>query len=226
MAASFWLSHTKQKSLLEALKILHRFFWGPDPASSKKIFQGTYLNPFKQLQPEVNYASPSTLEELEFFNEKFSDSDSLLAHLEEVYVRLFINNRGGIIAPLYASCYSESEKSGENAPLMGPPAVAMKKRFESKGLTLAHDVHEPPDHISIELEYLYYLLDKGWSDEQQALLSEASSFAGDVMLPWVSALKEKIDTEEECRFYPIITSILVSILLYLSRFKKGTKPTI
>ena len=134
MTASFSLSQKKQKSLLEALKILHRFFWGPDPGSSKDIFQGTYLNPFKQLQPEVSYDPPGTLGKLECYKEQFSDSDSLHAHLEEGYVRLFINSRGGIIAPLYASCYTESEKSGEFAPLMGAPAVAIKKRFESKGL--------------------------------------------------------------------------------------------
>lgn len=217
MTASFSLSQKKQTALLEALRILNRFFWGPDHASCKEILQGTYLIPFKQLESEINYALPGTLAALESFNENFSDSDSLNAHLAEVYVRLFINNRGGITAPLYASCYVESDTTGEIAPLMGAPAVSMKKRFESKGLTLAHDVHEPPDHLCLELEYLYYLLDKGWSDKQHPLLSEASSFAGEVMLPWVSALQEKIDTEKECRFYALITSILVSILLFLNR---------
>ncbi len=52
---------------------------------------------------------------------------------------------------------------------MGPPAVRMKKRFESSGLSLSDNMHEPPDHLSIELEYLYFLLEKGWSDNEGSL---------------------------------------------------------
>jgi TorA maturation chaperone TorD len=52
---------------------------------------------------------------------------------------------------------------------MGEPAIDMKNRYESKGLSLSDEIHEPPDHISIEQEYLYFLLDKGWSDDDRAV---------------------------------------------------------
>jgi TorA maturation chaperone TorD len=71
-------------------------------------------------------------------------------------VRLFISNRTGITAPLFHSCYA----SGDGL-LMGEPARMMREVLAAQGLDLAETVHEPPDHLSIELEYLYYLRERG-----------------------------------------------------------------
>ena len=95
-------------------------------------------------------------------------------------MRLFVSDREGVTAPLYESCYAKTE-SGEKALLMGAPAIDMKNRFESKGLRLSKDIHEPPDHISIEIEYLYFLLAKGRSDGDENLINQASSFAADAL---------------------------------------------
>ena len=96
--------------------------------------------------------------------------------MEEEYIRLFISCKGGIDAPLYHSCYFS-----DDALLMGEPAV--KKKYASRGLDLAADLHEPTDHISIELEYLYFLLKKGWDDNEPVLIAEAASFASNTLLP-------------------------------------------
>jgi TorA maturation chaperone TorD len=101
---------------------------------------------------------------------------------------------------------------------MGEPAIDMKNRYESKGLSLSDEIHEPPDHISIELEYLYFLLDKGWSDDDQELIREASAFAADVMLPWVSKFQIRLAAEKKCRFYPLIATMLTTILEIIAAF--------
>ena len=100
---------------------------------------------------------------------------------------------------------------------MGAPAIDMKNRFESKGLRLSKDINEPPDHLSIEMEYLYFLLAKGWSDEDKDLIDEAATFAADVMLPWVSQLQARLAVEKECRFYPLMSSILMAILEMIAK---------
>jgi TorA-specific chaperone len=145
----------------------------------------------------------------------FPDGGSLYEYLEECYVRLFITAKGGIVAPLYESCYEF-----EGAPLMGRAATEMKKRFEAQGLSVANNIQEPPDHLSIELEYLYFMLDKGWRDQDSGLIGEGSAFASHIMLPWVSELSEKLASEKECRFYPLIAAILVEVLNFIgSEFK-------
>ena len=215
MASLVSLDKKAQTALLDGLAALARIFWGPGPDSSREILQGSFLSPFKALDSRVKYEQTDIFTDLKDIFSGFGDESAIFQYLEEAYVRLFINSREGITAPLYASCYVDGTASDENAPLMGPPAVLMRKRFESKGLAMSETMHEPPDHLSIELEYLYFLLKKGWADNDPALLSEAVSFAGVAMLPWVTNLRERITGEDRCRFYPLITSVAVSILAYL-----------
>ena len=97
----------------------------------------------------------------------------------------------------------------------------MKERFESKGLSLGDHIHEPPDHLSIELEYLYFLLEKGWSDDDAALMDEALTFAGEIMLPWVVKFQQRLlSIETECRFYRLTTAILGAILRFIGATDK------
>ena len=147
----------------------------------------------------------------------FKDADSLYDYLETAYVRLFISHRHGIAAPLYESCYHGVEP-GDKGSLMGEPALKMKQRFESKGLSLDSNIHEPPDHLAIELEYLYFLLSKGWEDQDGALIAEAGSFAAETMLPWVSKLQKQIASQMPDHFYFFWVSILIAVLHRIAEF--------
>jgi TorA maturation chaperone TorD len=71
------------------------------------------------------------------------------------------------------------------------------------------------------LEYLYFLLDKGWSDNDQDLIKEASSFTADVMLPWVSRFQTRLAAEKKCRFYPLMASMLKEILEIIAGSNPG-----
>ncbi len=216
------LDDTHQTALLEGVAVLAHIFWGPKPENSRDLLRGIYLRPFEALKPIVSYEPPGILDELRALNTSFAGEDEIFQYLEQAYVRLFINSRDGISAPLYASCYAVSRTPGEDAPLMGSPAVLMKRRFESKGLSLGDHIHEPPDHLSIELEYLYFLLEKGWSDDDAALQDEALSFAGLTMLPWTTQLRKRLTAvETECRFYQLITAILCAILHFIGASNKG-----
>ena len=166
-----------------------------------------YLDRLQSLTSVLKSGADNGLHEIISIIQSFPDGDSLYQHLEEGYVRLFISAKGGIAAPLYESCYEF-----EGAPLMGKAATEMKERFEVKGLSVADTIQEPPDHLSMELEYLYFLLDKGWRDQDGALVAEGSAFAAETMLPWVSKLHERLASEKQCLFYPLMVSILEDIL--------------
>ena len=214
------LDHTHRKALLEGVALLSRFYWGPDADFSRDLLRRIFFKPFEALKPMVSYEPPGVIDELKAINASFAGEDEIFQYLEQAYVRLFINS-DGIIAPLYASCYAAGRAPGEDAPLMGPPAVSMKERFESKGLSLGDHIHEPPDHLSIELEYVYFLLEKGWSDDDTALKDEAVFFAGEIMLPWVIKFQERLVTiETECRFYRLTTAILCAVLRFIGATDK------
>ena len=207
------LDKTRKTALLEGVALLSRFYWGPTVEDSRDLLQGTYLKPFEVLKPILRYEPPGILSDLKAANTSFSSEDEIFQCLEQTYVRLFINSRDGITAPLYASCHMPGGTPEVDSPLMGPPAVMIKERFESKGLSLGDHIHDPPDHLSIELEYLYFLLERGWSTDDAALMDEAVSFSAETMLPWVLKFQQRlVAVESECRFYQLITSILCAIL--------------
>jgi len=206
-------------ALVAGVQILSEWFWGPNLQMCHKILAGTYFQPFTTLESVLKFNPPDVLKKIESDLKNFPDVDSLFQCLETDYVRLFISHRDGIAAPLYESCYFGVE-AGNTAPLMGKPALRMKQRFESKGLLIDSNIHEPPDHLAIELEFLYFLLEKGRSDYDRELIAEASSFSSDVMLPWTSKLQERLAVESECRFYFLITSILTAVLCFISGFEK------
>jgi TorA maturation chaperone TorD len=215
------LDHTHQKTLLECVASLAGIYWGPDAEDSRDLLRGVYLKPFEALKPVVGYEPPDILDELQAINTSFTDEYEIFQSLEQSYVRLFINSRDGITAPLYASCYKAGRATGEDATLLGAPAVLMKERYESKGLSLGNQIHEPPDHLAIELEYLYFLLERGWSDDNAALKDEAVSFAGDVMRPWIIKFQERLEAfETESRFYQLTTAVLCAILRFIGASEK------
>lgn len=219
MNSSLNLTEDQQLALLESLTEICSVFWGPDHPKCVAMLQGIFFKPFDKLNSLPDFHIHEALKEIRSIITELANAAHLLQHLEESYVRLFISNRTGIMAPLYESCYVSGD-NGQNASLMGEPAIMMKKRLQSNGLSIGDSLHEPPDHISIELEYLYYLLEKGWAEGSKTLINEAVSFASKIMLPWISELQERLAVESECRFYFLIASILTAILRFISAFEK------
>jgi TorA-specific chaperone len=201
----------QQQALLAGIKEMIRVFWGPDLKKCAEMLQKPATGAFDQLASQPNFRNFGALTEIKSILKKFESAEAFFYHLEEAYVRLFISDRKGVTAPLYESCYANIE-TGEKALLMGEPAIEMKSRFKSKELSISNELHEPPDHISIELEYLFFLLSNGWSDGDEDLINEAATFAAEVMLPWISEFQARLAVEKECRFYPLMASILKAIL--------------
>lgn len=199
--------HQPREALKAGLRNLSRLYRGPDADVCQSLRDDTFFQPFQELARSTRLIPLKILDQLKVVANGYSDPDHLCSALEETYVRLFVNARGGITAPLYQSCYAH-----DNAPMMGAAAAEMLKRFESKGLSMGAEINEPPDHLSIELEYLYYLLETGWVKNSPELLDEAVSFAGDVLIPWLNQFFNRLPEDTASRCYLLSTSLLLSML--------------
>ena len=208
---------SEQIILLDGLKIMAQTFWGPSVVECAEMVKENYLNRLDSLTSVLKTGAVDGLHEIGSIIRSFSDGDSLYEYLEEGYVRLFISAKGGVTAPLYESCYEF-----EGAPLMGRVAAEMKERFEAKGLSVADTIQEPPDHLSMELEYLYFSLDKGWRDQDHGLITEAAEFASDTLIPWVSKLSARLASEGDCRYYPLMAAVLVEVLNVIGRHSEAS----
>ncbi|MBI9079275.1 MAG: molecular chaperone TorD family protein [Pseudodesulfovibrio sp.] len=127
--------------------------------------------------------------------------------LETEYVRLFISSSGSVPAPPYESCHLKGP-----ARTMGKSALAMRSRLSEAGLELSLDSNEPPDHLSIELEYLYHLLSTGWTDGDATLAASGADFARTVMLPWVRRFRQNLAQADPHPAYLHAANLTVAVL--------------
>ena len=215
MAATVSLTGDQRSALLELLRKLCALFWGPDREKCREMLLKDYFRPFDILEPVLVSEPPDASKKIKDLVRSFPDEMALFARLEEAYVTLFVNAREGIAAPLYQSCYADSEEPLSTGSLMGDPAVTMKERFASKELALDSGLHEPPDHLAIEIEYLYFLLQKGWAESDAVLLSEAAAFVQTELLAWVPQFEERLREASAGAFYAQVASILVAALRLL-----------
>jgi putative dimethyl sulfoxide reductase chaperone len=200
-------SDNQREALLEGIQTACRLFWGPDDSHCREMKQTGLFNELAAMAPILHIHPPGTLDKLNEMILRYEDSRALFDALETAYVSLFISNRKGRIIPLYQSCHEY-----ENAPMMGAPAVMMKKRLAGVNLSLGPHINEPPDHIAIELEYLHFLLTNGWADENASQVKEASSFAADTMLPWILKLHNRLVHHPDAAFYSLGMAVIIGII--------------
>ncbi len=184
---AFTPSLIQKESILIGIRNLCRLYWGPDVKQCQEMIAGTFFHPFKELASLFSEESTQALTVVNDFLKRMPSPEALHDVLQPMHVELFVSNPKGLVAPLYHSCYLY-----DGAPLMGPPALQMQQRFDAIGLSMADRMNEPPDHISIELECLYYMLDMGWSTDFQALLPEAALFAGTEIAEWLPSFIDRL----------------------------------
>lgn len=133
-----------------------------------------------------------------------------LSVLEENYTGLFINRLGGIAAPPYGSVYLEPEGT-----LMGETTLAVSECYREFGLALEGTV-EPPDFLSTELEFLYFLvemeeaaLQAGAGEVAEQAFAQQAEFARSWVFPWIGVFCEKLTNDSQTHpFYLWCTEVL------------------
>jgi TorA maturation chaperone TorD len=196
---------------LKVLKTLCRIFWCPDRLFCNDTMNGDFVKLLRNCEKTFNLDFSSEVRAIERLAGEYIDSESLCASLSAGYIKLFVNDIDGIAAPLYQSCYQTKTRR-----LMGSSAINMKNRLEAHGLSILLPANEPMDHLCIELEYIYYLLHKGWSESDDDKIQEAVIFVRDSMIEWICRFCEKIAADGRFVFYMVAAELLCAIIQILS----------
>ena len=116
------------------------------------------------------------------------------------YSKLFVGPYRLLASP-YGSVYLE-----DKSQVMGNSTIDVKKRYAGEGLDIS--LKEAPDHIAIELEFMYYLISREVeatlnSDavSTAAYLEKQKDFLGTHLGVWVSDLASSIAANAETAFY-------------------------
>ena len=202
------LTQKQWEALAAGIHQFCRVYWGPSDDLCREIWEGSFLEPFAAIAALMETGPDSDLGRLRAHLDAFPDPEALSAELEEGYVRLFVNDRGGIAAPLYASCYEDKK----NPQLMGEAAVRMQKLLADLKIHVSDDVREPPDHLSIQLEVLYFLMTPQCEPARSGGTKAPAEFAAVQMLPWIQSFHRRLADESRFPFFPLITGVLLSVL--------------
>lgn len=123
--------------------------------------------------------------------------DALLAE----YARLFVGPHALVASP-YGSVYLDA-----GGTVMGPSTVRVARTYRMAGVTPDPESGEPPDHISTELEFLYYLATLesraragDERDELQRIRTLRTRFLCESLTPWVGEFARRV-REGTCEPY-------------------------
>ncbi|MBC8514917.1 molecular chaperone TorD family protein [bacterium] len=152
---------------------------------------------------------------------------SLSLPLEEAYCRLFRVNPP---APPYESHYID--KAGLGA---GGIAATLEEEYATVGLTPKPSLNEPPDHLSMEMEFLAHLSGKeaaAWEEWNPEVAldwrEERRGFLNRHLAQWLSLFQEKVLPNSPPTIYSSALRMaeeLLAVEIERSPVKKSTRET-
>ncbi len=173
-----------------------------------KLLSSAFYPPEEMLLEDVLGRLRSALDALEpgLLAEELDRMAGYLQDLEEPvelaveYTRLF---RGPVKAEAYP--YESMYVDGE---IMGPATLDVSRRYAEAGVSVSDDFKDLPDHVSAELEFMYYLTARELEarqrdDEGEAVHFQvlAQAFLRDHLVRWVPEFADRILRSASNPFY-------------------------
>lgn len=164
-----------------------------------KLLSECYYLPDEGLREKLNKAHILTDERFSKFIKDISMEDKLDS-LKVDFSSLFVGPFK-LLAPPYGSLYLE-----DSGTIMGDSTINVKEWYKKEGLKIK--LSEAPDHIAIELEFIYFLISKqieavnnSKSDIADEYLTKQSSFLSMHPGSWIAEFTDKIIENTDTAFY-------------------------
>jgi len=130
------------------------------------------------------------------------------------HARLFLGPQH-VPAPPYGSVYLD-----DGQRVMGDSTLAVLRAYRDAGLRLDPELKELPDHIAVELEFLYYLTSRGvevrqaGGDPQEAnrFFAARQAFLDTHLRRWVPAFSVSVKAGTESEFYRSLADCLAAFI--------------
>jgi len=151
--------------------------------------------------------------------------ESLASYTDEElaveYARLFVGPFG-LKAPPYGSVYLDGERT-----VMGPSTMETIRIYEEEGLARDEGFSELPDHIAVELEFMYFLiyreveaLQNGDPERAEEYRRKQQEFLNRFLVKWVPQFCRNIKEGTDNRFYSALADCLTALIME-STFVQG-----
>ncbi len=178
-------------------KILSILFHKPDREFTSYLRDG-FIEDIKFLD-EAAISGFST-----FLNENREKNDEKFYEMIAVeYTRLFTTAIPHVPCPPYESMYREEV-------IMGDSTLSVLDFYNKAGLNVIEKFHDLPDHVAVELEFLYYLTENGFSTQRDSFIKEHFS-------KWVPKFCEDVIKNDRIGFYGHAAGILKDFIFIQNR---------
>ena len=201
MATKNLLNH--ESSRMKAFRLLSDCYFIPEPTLSETL---------EKLELNMADVCEAAAESIQKMVKQFKDA----ANLEQIrvdFAKLFVGPYTVLAAP-YGSVYLDGERK-----MMGDSTLDVRNRYHDAGLDTAKNFKDAPDHISAELEFMYFLIFKeieafAGSDTETAMgfIQQQKSFLEDHLLAWVPEFAGHIIKNAQNPFYPNLAKATESFL--------------
>jgi TorA maturation chaperone TorD len=188
----------------DVYRLLSACFYQPEEAFLEE-------NIFTQLKNAMALVCPQKIPETVSLETFFRDTEMETLQLD--YSRLFLGPFE-IPAKPYGSVYLDGEKI-----VMGDSTMRALDLYREGGFEVNSDFQEMPDHIAVELEFLYLLsfrqaqaLEED-SDERHRLLELKKKFLEEHPGRWIGSLAEAMRQNSGTAFYKGLADLTEQIIL-------------
>jgi TorA maturation chaperone TorD len=165
----------------------------------------------EDLTDSLDWVCPEAAQSCARMKEAFRRSGK--EDLSVEYARLFIGPFE-LAAPPYASVYLDKGKR-----IMGDSTLDVVKIYQEQGLRIDDEFKELPDHIAVELEFMYYLthneveaLRNGDPHKAAQFRESQEFFLNAFVIRWVPRFCEKLRSGTENGFYRALADCLLAFV--------------
>ncbi len=175
-------------------------------ADTYKFLSECYYLPDEQLRQKVVDVAQTN----QFFAE-LAGCIALETELEPLkidYTQLFVGPFK-LLAPPYGSVYLEDSR------MMGDSTVNVKNWYEKEGLNII--INDAPDHIPMELEFMYYLVTKQieatTEDANLQILQKQQSFLQVHLARWLPQFVKNVQENAQTEFYKKLAQLTETFII-------------
>ncbi|KJS88223.1 MAG: hypothetical protein JM58_01755 [Peptococcaceae bacterium BICA1-8] len=186
-------------------KLLSLLFYQPNHETAG------YLKDLKELISDYMYSGIDFIDKMEKDLEKTSANAN---YLLVDYARLFVGPFNVLAAP-YGSLYLDNERT-----VMGDSTIDACRQYAEAGLEIDVSFKEAPDHIAVELEFLYYLNYRYLETNELMYLVKQGDFLHGHLGFWIDHFTKAVLKNSNTDFYVNLTVITQNFIKEDMQFLK------
>ena len=194
-------NHLRHLARADVYRLLSACYYQPEDAFLEEEV-------FAQLKTALAKACPSGVMEAAGLGDCFRTSgvEALILDYSQLFLGPF-----DILAKPYGSVYLDGEKI-----VMGDSTMQALELYREGGFDVADDFLEMPDHISVELEFLYLLSfrigQESDDEERSRLVALKHRFLEKHLARWVGKFSAAIRNGSETDFYRLLADLTESFV--------------